>query len=215
MLKLELHKDLKYLYQPSAKKVEIVEVPRFQFAMLDGQIEPGQGPSTSASFQEALTALYGISYTLKFTAKQRKENPIDYPVMALEGLWWIEGGVFDINVKDNWLYTLMMLQPNFITPEMFEQAREQVRRKRGDSAALTKMRFEPFEEGLCVQVMHIGPYADEPATVERMKSFARENGCRDLVERGGKHHEIYLGDPRRADPEKLKTILRHPIEKNV
>jgi hypothetical protein len=213
MTKLDLRKELKYLYSPSAKKVEIVEVPHFQFAMLDGQIEPGQEPSTSTSFQEAMMALYGISYTLKFNAKLRKENPVDYPVMALEGLWWIEGGEFDINKKDNWLYTVMMLQPDFITPEMFEQAREQVRKKRGDSAVLTKMRFEPFEEGLCVQVMHIGPYADEPATVERMKSFARENGYRDLVGLGGKHHEIYLGDPRRADPAKLKTVLRHPIEK--
>ena len=215
MTKLDLRKELKYLYSPSAKKIEIVEVPHFQFAMLDGQIEPGQGPSTSTSFKEAMMALYGISYTLKFSAKQRKDNPIDYPVMALEGLWWIEGGEFDINKKDNWLYTVMMLQPDFITPEMFEQAREQVRKKRGDSAALTKMRFEPFEEGLCVQVMHIGPYADEPATVERMKAFARENGYRDLVDLGGKHHEIYLSDPRRADPAKLRTVLRHPVKKNV
>lgn len=107
----------------------------------------------------------------------------------------------------------MMLQPDFITHEMFEQAREQVRNKRGNNPSLAKMRLEPFEEGLCVQVMHIGPYADEPATVERMKSFARENGYRDLVGFGGKHHEIYLGDPRRADPAKLKTVLRHPIEK--
>ena len=213
MTKLDLRKELKYLYSLSAKKVEIVEVPRFLFAMLDGQIEPGQGPSTSTSFQEAMTALYGISYTLKFTAKLRKENPIDYPVMALEGLWWIEGGEFDINKKDNWLYTVMMLQPDFITPEMFEAAREQVRKKSGESAALTKMHCAPFEEGLCMQVMHIGPYADEPATVERMKAFARENGYRDLVGLGGKHHEIYLGDPRRADPAKLKTVLRHPIEK--
>jgi hypothetical protein len=215
MHKLDLRKDLKYLYAPSPKNVGIVQVPRFQFAMLDGQIEAGEGPSTSASFQEAMMALYGISYTLKFTAKLLKENPIDYPVMALEGLWWIEGGVFDINKKDNWLYTVMMLQPDFITCEMFEAARNQVRKKRGESAALTKMRFEPFEEGLCVQVMHIGPYADEPATVERMKAFAGENGYRDLVGLGGKHHEIYLGDPRRADPTKLKTVLRHPIEKIV
>lgn len=91
MIKLDLRKELKYLYAPSAKKVEIVEVPRFQFAMIDGQMEPGSEPATSESFQQALTALYGISYTLKFTAKLRKENPVDYPVMALEGLWWIDG----------------------------------------------------------------------------------------------------------------------------
>ncbi|PIU90069.1 MAG: hypothetical protein COS63_04090 [Anaerolineae bacterium CG06_land_8_20_14_3_00_57_67] len=211
MLELDLRKELKYLYQPSAKKVGIVEVPRFQFAMIDGQIEAGEGPSTSASFQEALQALYGISYTLKFTSKLRKENPVDYPVMALEGLWWIEDGEFDINKKDNWLYTLMMLQPDFITPEMFEQAREQVRKKRGDNPSLAKMRLETFEEGLSMQIMHIGPYADEPATIARMTAFAAENGYRPR----GKHHEIYLGDPRRADPAKLKTVLRRPIEKNV
>ena len=213
MLKLDMRKELKYFYQPSAKQVTVAQVPRFQFAMVNGQIEAGEGPSTSASFQEAMMALYGISYTLKFNAKLRKENPIDYPVMALEGLWWIEDGVFDINVKDNWLYSVMMLQPDFITAEMYGEALSQLRKKRGDNPSLAKMRLESFEEGLCVQVMHIGPYAEEPATVDRMKSFAHENGYRDLVGLGGKHHEIYLGDPRRADPAKLKTVLRHPIEK--
>jgi hypothetical protein len=215
MLTLDLRKDLKRFYAPSAKKVEIVQVPRFQFAMLDGAIEKGGEPATSSAFQEAMMALYGISYTLKFTAKQRKEDPIDYPVMALEGLWWVRDGRFDITVKDNWSYTVMMLQPDFITPGMFEAAREQVRRKRGDNPSLAKLRLEAFEEGLCVQVMHIGPYATEPATIERMTAFARENGYRDRVGLGGKHHEIYLGDPRRADPAKLKTVLRHPVEKNV
>lgn len=209
MIKLDLRKELKYLYAPSAKKVEIVEVPRFQFAMIDGQIETGEGPSTSASFQEALQALYGISYTLKFTSKLRKENAIDYPVMALEGLWWVEAGEFDFNRKDNWRWTLMMLQPDHITSEMYQEGLEQLRRKRGDTPALARMRLEPFQEGLCVQVMHIGPYSAEPATLDRMYAFARESGYR----LRGKHHEIYLGDPRRAELEKLKTILRHPVEK--
>lgn len=209
MIKLDLRKELKYLYAPSAKKVEIVEVPRFQFTMIDGQIEAGEGPSTSASFQEALQALYGISYTLKFTSKLRKENPIDYPVMALEGLWWIQSGEFSFERKEDWLYTLMMLQPDFISAEMYAEALEQLRKKRGDNPSLAKMRLETFEEGLSMQIMHVGPYTDEPATIEKMDAFARENGYRPH----GKHHEIYLGDPRRADPAKLKTVLRHPIEK--
>ena len=210
---LDLKKELKHLYGPSAKKVEIVQVPRLQFAMIDGAIEKGYEPGNSPSFQEATQALYGISYTLKFMLKKRKTNPIDYPVMALEGLWWVEDGVFDITVKDNWFYTLMILQPDVITKELFEEGLSQVRRKRGDNSALSGLRLKNFEEGPCVQVMHIGPYATEPATVERMRAFAQENSYRDLVGSGGKHHEIYLGDPRKADPAKLKTVLRHPVEK--
>jgi hypothetical protein len=213
MKTLDLKKELKHLYAPSARKVVAVQVPRLQFAMLDGAIEKGLEPGTSPDFGEAMMALYALSYTLKFTSKLRKKNPIDYPVMALEGLWWVEEGHFDITVKDNWHYTVMMLQPEHITLEMFEAAREQVRKKRGDSPALSKARLEHFEEGLCVQIMHIGPYAAEPDTVEKMRLFASENGYRDLVGAGGKHHELYLGDPRRANPAKLKTVLRHPVEK--
>lgn len=213
MKTLDLKKQFKYLYQPSAKKVEIVQVPRLQFAMIHGAIEEGQEPGTSPAFQEAMMALYGLSYTLKFTSKLRKKKPIDYPVMALEGLWWVEDGHFDIAVKDNWLYTVMMLQPEHISQEMFEEARQQVRKKRGETTALSKARLEYFEEGLCAQIMHIGPYAAEPATIEQMRIFAHENGYRDCVGLGGKHHEIYMSDPRRVAPEKLKTVLRHPVEK--
>jgi hypothetical protein len=133
--------------------------------------------------------------------------------MALEGLWWVEDGMFDITIKDNWFYTLMIMQPDVITQAVFEEAREQVRKKKGDSPSLSTLRLESFEEGLCVQVMHIGPYTTEPATIERMKAFMQADGYRDRVGIGGKHHEIYLGDPRKADPAKLKTVLRHPIEK--
>ncbi len=212
---LDLKKQFKHLYQPSAKKVEAVQVPKFQFAMIDGAIEKGQAPGTSPMFAEATQALYGLSYTLKFMLKKRKTNAIDYPVMALEGLWWVEDGFFDITVKDNWFYTLMIMQPNVITKELFEEALEQVRKKKGDSPMLSKLRFECFEEGLCVQVMHIGPYATEPATIERMKEFMKENGLQDNVGPNGKHHEIYLSDPRKAAPDKMKTVLRHPIVKSV
>jgi hypothetical protein len=213
MKKLDLRKDLRQYYQPSAKKPVIIRIPRFQFAMIDGAIEKGGEPGTSPEFRESMMALYGLSYTLKFTSKLRKKNPIDYPVMALEGLWWVEDGQFDITVKDNWYYTVMMLQPGHITQEMFEEAREQVRKKHGDSPALSKARLEHFEEGLCVQMLHIGPYATEPATIEIMRAFASENGYRDHVGLGSKHHEIYMSDPRRVSPEKLKTVLRHPVEK--
>lgn len=213
MKTLDLKRQLKYLYAPSPKAIEIVQVPRLQFAMIDGAIEKGEGPSTSPRFQEDTAALYGISYTLKFMLKKRKTGAVDYPVMALEGLWWIEHGNFDITRKDNWLYRLMILQPDVITPEIFDAGLTELRRKRGESPGLSRLRLEAFEEGLCTQVMHIGPYATEPATVERMKDFAQRNGYRDRVGLGGKHHEIYLGDPRKADPAKLKTVLRHPIEK--
>ena len=213
MKTLDLKKELKHLYQPSAKKVEILKVPKLQFAMIDGAIEKGKEPGNSPGFQEATQALYSISYTLKFMLKKRKTNPIDYPVMALEGLWWVEDGFFDITVKDNWFYTLMILQPDVITKDVFAEGLEQARKKKGDSPALSKLRLAHFEEGLCVQTMHIGPYATEPATVERMRAFALENGYRDRVGPNGKHHEIYLGDPRKSAPEKLKTVLRHPLEK--
>ena len=213
MKALDLKRQYKDLYQPSAKKVDIVQVPPLQFAMIDGAIEKGSEPGKSPSFAEATQALYGIAYTLKFMLKKRKTNAIDYPVMALEGLWWVEDGVFDIAVKDNWFYTLMILQPGVITADLFEDAREQVRQKKGDSPSLAGVKLAVFEEGLCMQTMHIGPYATEPATVERMRLFALEQGYLDCVGLGGKHHEIYLGDPRKADPAKLKTVLRHPVEK--
>jgi hypothetical protein len=214
MTTLDLKKQYKNLYQPSAKKVEIVQVPCLQFAMIDGAIEKGHGPGDSPSFQEAVGALYSISYTLKFMFKKRKTNAIDYPVMPLEGLLWLTAGdVFDINIKDNWSYTLMIMQPDIIANDIFEEGREQVHKKKGDSPALAKMRLADFEEGLCMQTMHIGPYATEPATIERMREYALEYGYRDNVGPNGKHHEIYLGDPRKADPAKLKTVLRHPLKK--
>ena len=210
---LDLKKQFKYLYQPSAKKMEAVQVPRLQFAMIDGSIEKGSEPGKSPIFAEATQALYGLAYTLKFMLKKRKTNAIDYPVMALEGLWWVEDGFFDITVKDNWFYTLMIMQPEVITKELFEEAREQVRKKKGDSEMLSKLLLAHFEEGLCVQTMHIGPYATEPATIERMKEFMKENGLKDNVGPNGKHHEIYLSDPRKAAPDKMKTVLRHPVVK--
>lgn len=213
MEKLDLKKTLKAFYQPSAKAPEIIQVPRFQFAMLDGANEPGILPGDSPAFQEAVSALYGISYTLKFMLKLRPVDPINYPVMALEGLWWVEDGLFDIRVPDNWRWTVMILQPEKITPELFAEGLAQLRKKRGDLPAFSRLRLEAFEEGLCVQLMHIGPYATEPANVDRMHAFAAQQGYHAWLGSGGKHHEIYMSDPRKAAPEKMKTVLRHPIER--
>lgn len=206
--KIDLRKELAYLYTPSAKKVEVVDVPELQFVMVDGQIAPGEPIEASESFHEAMTALYGISFTLKFMSKLRKENPIDYTVMALEGLWQLDEGEFQPVPSKIWYFTLMMLQPEHITEEMYREAVDQVRKK-NDSPILSQVRFERFREGLCIQTMHIGPYAAEGATITKMKAFANENGYRYR----GLHHEIYLGDPRRAQPEKLRTVLRQPVEK--
>lgn len=208
MDKIDLRKELKHLYNPSSRQVGIVEVPRMQFAMIDGEIEPGKSPGTSPSYQEAVEALYSVSYTLKFMSKQNKENPIDYTVMALEGLWWVEDKEFEITKPEGWRWTAMVMQPDLVNAAMFSKALDQLRKKK-DLPALEKLRLEPFEEGLSMQIMHIGPYAEETPTIEKMKAFAVENGFSPI----GKHHEIYLGDPRKADPAKLKTVLRQPVEK--
>jgi hypothetical protein len=214
MQTLDLRSEFKHLYRASAKKIELIDVPQFQFVMIDGSIKKGEAPSTSPGFSEATHALYGIAYTLKFMLKQRKVDPIDYPVMALEGLWWVEDGFFDIKVKDNWFYTLMILQPGIITSALFEEGLAQLAKKRGDSPSPHRLRLETFTEGLCVQTLHIGPYSTEPMTIEKMHAFMKENDLSNLVGAGGKHHEIYMGDPRKSAPEKLKTILRLPVKRN-
>ena len=208
MEKLDLKKQYKHLYKPSVKQVSVVDVPALKFAMVDGQLEKGCLPGDSLSYQAAVGALYGISYTLKFMSKQRAADPLDYTVMGLEGLWWVEGGDFDITRPGDWRWTSMIMQPDHITAEMYHEALEQLRKKKPD-LHLDGLRFETFQEGLSMQIMHIGPYAEEPATLEKMDAFAAENG----YSYRGRHHEIYLGDPRRTDPAKLKTVLRHPVSK--
>ena len=212
MKTLDLKKDLKAFYKPSGRKVEFINVPRFNFLMIDGAIEPGLEPGNSPIFEENMQALYGAAYTLKFTLKKREIDPVDYPVMALEGLWDARDGKFSMDVKDNWDYTIMILVPEIITPAVFDEALAQMRKKKGDLPGYARLRLDTFEEGPCVQTMHIGSYATELETLERMQAFMRENGYQDQVGKGGKHHEIYMGDPRKAAPEKLKTVLRHPVK---
>ncbi|MEN4010682.1 MAG: GyrI-like domain-containing protein [Chloroflexota bacterium] len=207
MQTMDLKTQYKYLFTASAKIPALVDVPRLKFLRVDGAIEPGHTPGDSPLFMENMQALYGAAYTLKFMLKQRADNPLDYPLMALEGLWWVEDNRFDIQVKDNWFYTLQILLPEVITAEAFAAGLQALRKKRGSQPAFERLRLEEFEEGRCVQMMHIGPYASEPATVAKMEAFAAANGLR--FQR--MHHEIYLGDPRRADASRLKTILRHPV----
>lgn len=207
MQKLDLKKQFKHLYQPRAGAVSLVDVPARQFAMLDGRVEAGQAPGDAPAFQEAVGALYGISYTLKFISKKREMEPVDYGVMPLEGLWWSATGDFDPSRRESWDYTLLILQPDHIDEDLFAEACRQLAKKK-PHPLLAQLRLERFHEGLAIQTMHVGPYADEPRTLAQMRDFAGANGC---VYRG-KHHEIYLGDPRRSAPEKLRTILRQPVE---
>jgi hypothetical protein len=204
MDKLDLRKQFKHLYQHSAKKVELVDVPALQFARIDGEIEPGASPGTSPAFKQAMEALYGISYSLKFMSKLRKENPIDYTVMALEALWWTETGEYDLTQPGGWKWTAMMMQPDHITANMFQDALAQLHKKK-PNPALDLLRFESFTEGLSLQIMHIGPYRTEPETIAKMDLFAAGNGyaCqapRDLP-----------GNPMLAAEDKLKTIPAHPV----
>ncbi len=205
--KLDLKKELKYLYNPSAKSVEEVEVPEFNFAMVDGFIPAGVKVADSPEFMDAMTALYAIAYTLKFSTKQRKENPVDYPVMALEALWWVKGDDFEFGKVQDWYFRAMILQPAVVTADAFAEALAQLRKKK-PSPGLEKLRFESFREGRSMQILHLGPYSEEEPTIDRIKTYMKEHN---LV-RNGHHHEIYLGDPRRAAPEKLRTILRQPVK---
>ncbi len=202
MEKIDYKKELKSLYRPSAKRVETVDVPKMNFLMIDGEGDP----NTSQTFQEAIGALYPLSYTLKFMIK-KGEIGIDYGVLPLEGLWWADDmSSFSEGKKDEWQWTLMIMQPDLVTQEMVQEAIEQVKVKK-NPVSLPLARFESFEEGRVAQIMHIGPFSKEGPTIEKVHSFIKENGHR----LRGKHHEIYLSDIRRAAPEKWKTIVRQPM----
>lgn len=204
--KLDLRKQYKDLYRPSAREVTLVDVPELQFLALDGFVEADVLPEDSEGFRNDMAAMYGVAYGLKFMSKLREENPIDFTVMAVEGLWATESGEFEFGKREDALYTLLMLQPDHIDSRMFDLAVADAGEKK-PNPALEKLRLQRWREGLSVQIMHIGPYSEEPATIEKMNVFAKENGYR----LHGRHHEIYLGDPTRAKPENLKTVLRRPV----
>jgi hypothetical protein len=166
----------------------------------------GQGDPNSPAFQEAVGSLYSVAYTLKFTFK--KEKAIDYPVMALEGLWSADDPeVFRSGERGLWQWTIMIVQPDVVTAKDAAAAVAAVKKK-AKFPRFPEVRFEKFAEGKVAQILHIGPYSAEGPTVEKLHKFVAAEGYR----LRGRHHEIYFGDPRRAAPDKLKTILRHPIE---
>ncbi|MBN2212392.1 MAG: GyrI-like domain-containing protein [Sedimentisphaerales bacterium] len=202
MEKLDVKKMLSHLYKAMAKKCVIVDVPAMKFLMIDGQGDPNTVPE----FHQAMEALYGTAYTAKFQLKFAKVGP-EYVVPPLEGLWWMKGGGWDQNRRDLWQWTAMIMQPDHIKDKHVKQAIEELRRKK-NPPALDKLRFEKFDEGRCAQVLHIGPYDAEGPTIEKLHTFIGDEG---YVLRG-KHHEIYMGDPRRTAPEKLKTIIRQPVQ---
>jgi hypothetical protein len=199
---LDLKKDLKYLYSPSAQSFTVVDVPPMKFLMIDGK----GNPSTAQEYKDSVEALYSTAYNLKFAV--RKDQEIDYPVMALEGLWWADDmRAFSAGRKDEWHWTMMIMQPDLVTIDLVAATIEQMQAKK-KLPALSRLRFECFHEGLSAQIMHIGPYEAEAPTIARMHEFVAVNG----YERRGKHHEIYLGDPRRTAPNNLKTVLRQPMQ---
>lgn len=204
MSKIDFKKLGKHLYNPSKVEFEIVEVPPMNFLMIAGEGDP----NTSQEFQEATQTLYPVSYNLKF--KSKREMGVDYGVLPLEGLWWADDmDDFIAMNKESWSWTLMMRQPDHISKGVVQVAMEEVQAKK-DPPALAKLRFEPFQEGLSVQIMHIGPYESEGPSIARMHAFIEAEG----YQLTGKHHEIYLSDPNRTAPEKIRTILRQPIQKS-
>jgi len=204
MSKIDFRKELKHLYGPSTTGFVLVDVPSMQFLMVDGHGDP----NTAQAYQDALEALYGVAYKIKFLSKKALARA--YVVPPLEGLWWAEDmAAFSTGLdKSGWDWTMMIMQPEWISADLFEQAVQQVQKKKPPSLPL--LRLETYHEGLSVQIMHLGSYDDEAPTLHKMHhEFIFQGG----YEMAGKHHEIYLSDPRRVAAEKLKTVLRQPVRK--
>lgn len=201
MEKIDLKKDLKWLYQPSAKVVVEVDVPAFQFLMVDGVGDPNTAPA----YAQAIEALFSVSYTTKFMLKKGPQA-LDYAVMPLEGLWWADDmAAFVSGDKARWQWTMMVMQPSCVSPDLIHAAIMDVKKKK-NLPAVDRLRLEEFAEGRCAQVLHVGPFSEEGPTIERLHAFIDARGGR-----AGKHHEIYLSDIRRTDPKKWKTVLRQPM----
>ena len=194
---------MKALWQPPVGRFTIVDVPKMQFAMVDGKGDP----NVSEDYKAAVQWLYGVSYALKFAS--RRELGRDYTVAPLEGLWWADDITdFVRGDKSRWQWTMMIMQPDWIARPMFDAAVARAREKLGPPPP--GLRLEDYDEGLSVQVMHVGPYSAEGPTLARLHGeFLPANGLKET----GRHHEIYIGDPRRTAPEKLKTVLRQPVRR--
>jgi hypothetical protein len=201
---IDFKKELKFLYYPPSNEVVEVEVPKMNYIMVEGKGDP----NTVRQYKDALEALFGVSYALKFMVKRSKQM-VDFAVMPLEGQWWSEDMArFSFENKGSWFWNSMIMQPSFVSESLFRQAVDQVAKKKNLSS-LSKLRFESLIEGLCAQIMHLGPYAEEKSTVEKLHIYIKEAG----YVFSGKHHEIYLSDPRKSAPEKMKTVIRQPISK--
>jgi hypothetical protein len=200
MDKIDLKKELKSLYNPSSKEITTIDVPAMNFLLIDGE-----GAPTSSQFIEAVEALFSVSYILKFIIKKGKG--VDYGVMPLEGLWWVDDmNKFNADQKDEWKWTAMIMQPKYVDASDVTLAVEQVKKKK-KLVALPKVRFESFKEGNAAQIMYVGPFSAEGPTITKIHAYI-ENSGHTL---SGKHHEIYLNNPATTAPEKLKTILRQPM----
>ncbi len=206
MEKYDVKKALKPLYTATARDFTLVDVPPAQYLAVDGH----GNPNTAASYVQAVEALYAVSYSVKFHSK--KELGRDYVVAPLEGLWSAEDtGAFTAGDKDSWDWTMMLGVPEWITAETVAAVAGQVAAKK-DVPALPLVRVETLSEGLCVQILHIGPYSGEGLVLAKLHGEFMPANSLDF---NGRHHEIYLSDPRRAAPEKLKTILRQPVKPAV
>lgn len=203
MDKIDIRKELKELYAPSSKEFSIVDVPSMSYIMIDGR----GNPNTAKSYIEAVEALYTVSYALKFASKKQLSK--DYVVLPLEGLWSADDlGAFAARAKDDWHWTMMIMQPKWITNDMVNEALASVKAKK-NPVALSLLRFERYDEGKSVQILHIGSYDDEAPTLHRLHNeFIPAHNLQPT----GRHHEIYIGDPRKTEPSKLKTILRQPVK---
>lgn len=211
MDKIDYKKTEKHLYLP--KSPAVVQVPEMVFFAVDGQGDP----NTSPAYAQAMELLYGLSFTVKMSKMggEAPEGYFDYVVPPLEGLWWTEAPGFDGKPpadKNDFRWTSLIRQPDFVNEEVFAWAAERLAKKKPD-LDLTKARFLRWEEGLCAHLLHIGPYDAEPASIDRLTEFLREQGCVPDFTNTRRHHEIYLGDPRRTAPEKLKTVIRHPVKR--
>ncbi len=202
MDKVDIKKQCKEFYNASSKEVTVVDVPAMNFLMVDGQ----RSPNNSPEYIVAIEALFSVSYTLKFMIK--KSRDVDYVVLPLEGLWWADDMTkFSADRKDEWKWTAMIMQPQYVTSEDVKEAIEQIKKKK-DLPAIAKIRFESFFEGKAAQIMYIGPYSSEGATIAKIHEFIQNIG----YTLRGKHHEIYLNNPGRIAPEKLRTIIRQPMK---
>ena len=203
---LDFKKEYKDLYQPKTTP-SIIDVPEMVFIAVNGKGDP----NTSVEYKNALEVLYGLSYSIKKSNK----SVLEYAVPPLEGLWWGGDGYFDsaaIIDKSKFEWTALIRQPDFVTKEVFEAAKTALAKKK-PKMDTSKAQLIKRSEGLCVQIMHIGSYDDEPATIKTMERYAVENGYAIDIGDTRRHHEIYLSDPRKVEAEKLKTVVRHPIRK--